>query len=144
SGSIGAVCRLLHVAGLDIGPASPEQLKRWALVLHGMALMSGPGTSPHDPSTRPGGAFANAGLSEQRFTRLLVARGPAFRDQIPRIARFVAGQGHRFDWEPLARLILYEGRNEEAAEDIRLRLAAQFYAVRARAEDTEKQRETNA
>jgi CRISPR system Cascade subunit CasB len=136
SSGIGAVCRLLHMAGFDGGQASPEHLKRWALVLHGMALMSGPGTNPHNPSKRPGGAFADAKLSDQRFTRLLNARGPAFRDLIPRLARFVAGQGQSFDWEPLARLILYEGRNEQVAEDIRLRIAAQFYAARAKAEDS--------
>jgi CRISPR system Cascade subunit CasB len=131
---IGTACRLLHAAGFDVVAANSDQLKRWTLALHGMALMSGPGLDPHDPSKRAGSAIAEAGLSEQRFTRLLCASGPAFREQIPRLARFLAAKGQRLNWEPIARLVLCEGRDEQAAEEIRLRLAAQYYAARAKSE----------
>jgi CRISPR system Cascade subunit CasB len=142
---IGTACRLLHLAGFDVVAASSDQLKRWTLALHAMALMSGPGVDPHDPSKRAGSAFAEAGLSEQRFTRLLCASGPAFREQIPRLARFLAAKGQRLDWEPIARLVLCEGRDEQTAEEIRLRLAAQYYAARAKSErDTEKKGEADA
>jgi CRISPR system Cascade subunit CasB len=142
---IGTACRLLQAAGFDIGVANSDQLKRWTLALHGMALMSGPGVDPHNPSKRAGSAIADAGLSEQRFTRLLCASGPAFREQIPRLARFLAAKGQRFDWEPLARLVLCEGRDEQAAEEIRLRLAAQYYSARAKSErDAEMKGEADA
>jgi CRISPR system Cascade subunit CasB len=140
-GHIGAVCRLLISAGFAVERASLDQLKRWAVVLHGMALMSGPDLDPHNPSIRVGDGLVNAGLSEQRFTRLLSARGPAFREQVPRLARFLAARHQSLDWLPLARLILYEELNREAAEDIRLRIASQYYSARAKAEKTETEGE---
>jgi hypothetical protein len=39
-------------------------------------------------------------------------------------------------------LILYEERDEDAAEDIRLRIASAYYAARGRAEKSETQGET--
>jgi hypothetical protein len=62
-GGIGAVCRLLLAAGFAVERASLDQLRRWALVLHGMALMSGPDIDPHDPSVRVGAGLVNAGLA---------------------------------------------------------------------------------
>lgn len=145
-GRIAAVCRLLDKCGWDLERTSPDDLRRWTLVLHTLALMSGPGTNPHDPAKPTGGTIADAGLSEARFARLLTARGPAFRDLLPRLARFLAAQHQRLDCAPLAELVFRESWNEERAEQIRLRLAAQYYAARAHQDGAsgDRHRETAA
>lgn len=143
-GRIAAVCRLLALCGWDVGGTPTDILSRWALILHALALMSAPGRDPHDPRASAGGAIAESGLSEARFTRLLTARGLAFRDHVPRIARFLAAKGQRLDCRPLAELVFAHDRNEQKAEEIRLRLATQYYAALSRKGAAAEDRETNA
>lgn len=126
---VGAVCRLLLRADVAVEGFDADDLHRLALTLHVLALLSGSGADPHDPRTSAGRGFADAGLSEARFRRLLTARGPAFRDQVVRVARFLAGRAQRLDCRQFIRLILVEGADEEAAEETRIRLARDYYAA---------------
>lgn len=128
-GGIGAVCRVLIRAGVAVERLDVKDLRRAAHALHLLALLSGSGADPHDPRLPAGRGLAEARLSEARFRRFLTARGPAFRDQATHLARFLAGRGQRLHCGPLIRLLLVEGDDEDAAEAIRLELAAQYYAA---------------
>ncbi|SFU70648.1 CRISPR system Cascade subunit CasB [Methylobacterium sp. 174MFSha1.1] len=123
---IGAVCRLLLACGVEIERLDAPALRRVALAVHFQALLSGSGADPQAP-VRAGAGLVQAGLSEGRFRRFLTARGPAFDDQIPRLARFLAGRGQRLDARPLVELILLGGEDGSRAEDIRLILARDYY-----------------
>ena len=125
---VGAVCRLLLRADVAVEGFDADDLHRLALTLHVLALLSGSGADRTIPG-RPRPGFADAGLSEARFRRLLTARGPAFRDQVVRVARFLAGRAQRLDCRQFIRLILVEGADEEAAEETRIRLARDYYAA---------------
>ena len=78
-----------QVARLDIGPASEA---RWLLFTRLVALMTPAGrdSTIHDPGLSLGAALAEAGLSEQRFARLLAARSHARDDALERAIRMAA------------------------------------------------------
>jgi CRISPR type I-E-associated protein CasB/Cse2 len=132
------VLRLLarHASeGLEYGA---DELRRWALVLHGMALMA---PEHHRSAVPVGRALFGPGreplYTESRLARLLSARGPAFRAQVPRLARQLKGKDQALDWCELADLILAEGRDEARAEQARERIARAYYRTEAAAQKTE-------
>lgn len=98
---------------------------RWATLVHAMAIGAKAGDSPPDGDA--GEAFARAGLSEARFTRLLAARDAAFRDQLVLVARFMHAHDIGFSWRRLGRLVLDEGRREDSADRLRFELARGYY-----------------
>jgi CRISPR type I-E-associated protein CasB/Cse2 len=114
-----------------------DELRRWALVLHGMAL-----TAPrlHRSTLPVGRALFGLGreplYAETRLARLLSARGPAFRAQVPRLARQLKAKDQALDWRELADLILAEGRDEARAEQARERIARAYYRTEAAAQKT--------
>ena len=114
---------------------------KWALILHGIALMtprnSGDGNSrtAHDGYTAVGRALFLGGephrergfYSETRLNRLLTARGPVLRTLLARMFRMFASAGVSFNWREMAQFILNEGYDNEAAERARRRIARDYY-----------------
>jgi CRISPR type I-E-associated protein CasB/Cse2 len=114
-----------------------DELRRWALVVHGMALMA----PEHHRATLPvGRALFGPGreplYAESRLARLLSARGLAFRTQVPRLARQLKAKDQALDWREFADLILAEGRDEARAEQSRERIAGAYYRTEAAAQKT--------
>jgi CRISPR system Cascade subunit CasB len=122
---IAALSRALIYADLEPDTWRPETWQRWALIAHGMALAG------HDASQALGQQLSQAGVSESRVTKLLTARGDAFRQLLPRVLRLIASKGVASNWHELGGLILNQDRDEEKAEDIRLKIAGRFFSAEA-------------
>jgi hypothetical protein len=103
---------------------NPSAFRRWALVVHCLAIMRG----RIDMGVPAGGALFALGLTEARLNQLLAADEDVLFDLLPRIARRVAAQGAAFDWRPLARLVLGDA---EAAEAARLGIARAYARAQA-------------
>jgi CRISPR type I-E-associated protein CasB/Cse2 len=107
-----------------------DEAIRWATLVHIVAI-----TAPcENGALWSGKALASAGLSEARFTKLLAARGKAFREQLCIIARYLAAKQTSIDWGDLGELALVEGRDEERAETLRFRVARGYYRELGRAD----------
>ncbi|WP_297485267.1 type I-E CRISPR-associated protein Cse2/CasB [Ferrovum sp.] len=122
---IAALSRALIYAELGPDTWKPETWQRWALIAHGMALAG------HDASQSLGQQLSQAGVSESRVTKLLTSRGDAFRQLLPRLLRLIASKGIAPNWHELGGLILNQERDEEKAEDIRLKIAGRFFSSEA-------------
>ncbi|MDP3872860.1 MAG: type I-E CRISPR-associated protein Cse2/CasB [Methyloversatilis sp.] len=120
---IGALAHALVLAGIEPDDWKTGTWHRWALLAQGMALAG------HDGSSRLGAQFAHASVSESRVTRLLTARGDAFRQQVPRLARLMASRRIAPNWLEFGALILATDRDEAHAEALRLRIAGSYYAA---------------
>lgn len=124
---------------------NPVVERKWALILHGIALMtptsSGKGVTrtAHNGFIPVGQALfwgreaqASRGFySESRLNRLLTARGPMLRTLLARLFRMLASDVP-FNWREMASFILNEGYNEEAAEQARHRIARAYYQAERR------------
>ncbi len=110
------------------GEARDLAEQRWASILCGMATTAGLNRFGRSA----GEALADAGVSEQRFDRLLRATGARLHDELRTVARFVASKGEELDWTDLARLVLTDGT--EAAELARRALARTYYRTLHRLE----------
>lgn len=117
-GSGGSAFFWRQVAHLDIPPA---QEAMWLQFSRLVALMTPASRyqSIHDPSRPLGAAMAETGLSEQRFARLLAARGAARGDALERAVRMMARKVTGLDVTHLAWAIL---RPDETS-----RLARAYY-----------------
>lgn len=95
-----------QVARLEI---SQGQEPAWRLFTRLVAMMTPASriTSIHEPGHLLGAAMAEADLSEQRFSRLLAARGPARDDALERAVRMIARKVTGLDVTDLARAILW-------------------------------------
>lgn len=122
---IAALSRALIYAELDPETWKPETWQRWALITHGMALVK------HDASQSLGQQLSKADVSESRVTKLLTARGDAFCQLLPRLLRLIASKGVAVNWHELGGLILNQERDEERADDIRLKIAGYFFSAEA-------------
>lgn len=122
---IAALSRALIYAELEPDTWKPETWQRWALIAHGMALAG------HDASQNLGQQLSKADVSESRVTKLLTARGDAFRQLLPRLLRLIASKSIAPNWHELGGLILSQERDEEKAEDIRLKIAGRFFSAEA-------------
>lgn len=109
--------------------------KRWALVAHGMALAG------HDSNQRLGqqlGTIQNGQpvVAEARVTKLLVSRDDAFLQIVPRLLRLLASKQVKPNWYDLSQLIHKNDAKEPAiqqeAEDLRLRIAGDYFSSIAR------------
>ncbi len=123
---IAALARALNYAELQPDTWKPEVWRYWALIAHGMALAG------HDASQSLGQQLSKADVSESRVTKLLTARGDAFHQLIPRLLRLLASKNVAPNWRELGGLILSQGRDEEKAEDIRLKIAGRFFSAEAK------------
>ena len=125
---------------------SPEVERKWALIIHGIALMTptnrgqGGSRSAHEASTMVGEAlFRGGGLadregfySETRLNRLLTARGAVLHALLARMFRMVAASDLSFDWREMASFILSEDFDEHQAENARRRIARAYYRAERR------------
>lgn len=122
---IAALSRALIYAELEPDTWKHETWQRWTLIAHGMALAG------HDASQSLGQQLSKADVSESRVTKLLTARGDAFRQLLPRLLRLIASKGIAPNWHELGGLILSQERDEEKAENIRLKIAGRFFSAEA-------------
>lgn len=134
---IAALSRVLIQAGLspDTDTWHPNTWKRWALVAHGMALAG------HDKGKRLGqqlGTIQNGqpAIAEARVTKLLVSRGDAFLQIVPRLLRLLASKQVKPNWYDLSKLIhkndAKEAADQQEAEALRLRIAGDYFSAIAR------------
>ena len=138
-----AYWRLMADRGL-LGSSTWEA--KWALILHGIALMTRTAGSEvanriaHDRHMPVGRALFLGGdagrresgyYSESRLNRLLTARGPFLRTLLARMFRMMAAANQPFNWGEMARFILYEGY-EEQSEHARRRIASEYYQAERR------------
>lgn len=109
----------------------PSAESKWALVLHGMALMA-----PNiDSETPVGRALFYGGdnqrnqafYSDLRFKRLLNSQGVMLRSLLSEVFRMMSASGQSFDWYEMASFILNE--DEESLEAARLQMARDYYAT---------------
>lgn len=139
-----AFWRLMAHRGLLGNPAWEA---KWALILHGIALMtrtSGSemaGRTAHDGNMPVGRALFLGGdpgrrdsgyYSESRLNRLLTARGPILRTLLARMFRMLAASNQPFNWGEMARFILYEDFDEEGSERARRHIARAYYQAERR------------
>ena len=127
-----------------LGDPSVESI--WALILHGIALMTptssgdGAARTAHNGNMPVGRALflgsedrREKGLfSETRFNRLLTARGPMLRTLLARMFRMLAAANVSLNWREMAQFILSEGDDEEATEQARRRMARAYYQAERR------------
>lgn len=116
-------------------------IEKWALIMHGIALMAhGTGTA-HRPGSLVGktlylGAETEPGergfYSEDRLATLLAARGAALHSLLSRLFRMLSNERGAFNWREMAWFILNEGYNEVQAEQSRIEIARAYYQTARR------------
>ena len=148
------------LASRDLLDNSNREVERkWALILHGIALMTRTAAadlnsrSAHNRDVPVGRALylgsestrATAFYSETRFNRLLNAREDMLRVLLGRMFRMAAGGGVTFNWREMANFIRnadfgdsdeaaeFFRRRDEAAERSRRRMARHYYQTQHRA-----------
>ena len=116
-------------------------IRKWGLIMHGIALMAHGGRLAHNPHLSVGRVLYLGGAqqpgdkgfySADRLATLLAARGPTLHRLLARLFRILANEGCAFDWHEMARFILNEGHNEEQAEQSRIRIARGYYRTEPR------------
>ncbi|MYA01028.1 MAG: hypothetical protein F4Y35_04515 [Chloroflexi bacterium] len=125
---------------------------KWALILHGIALMTpragdeGDSRTAHEGYMPVGRALFLGGdanrpergyYAESRLNRLLTARGPMLRSLLARMFRMMAAADQPFNWREMARFILNEDYDEERFEMARRRIASEYYQAERRSARTE-------
>ena len=135
--------RLLAKEGLLVHDLAVE--RKWALILHGIALMTptnageGITRTAHDSQMPVGSALFLGGevrrgdlafYSETRLNRLLTAREEMLRTLLARMFRMLAAAGVCFNWREMARFIFNDG--EAATEEARRRIASAYYQAERR------------
>ena len=124
----------------------PEVERKWALILHGIALMTPKGGddesrgSAHNGQMPVGRALYLGGeatseqgfYSETRLKRLLTSRGGMTRTLLARAFRMLASANVTFSWREMANFLRNDGFNEEAAEWHRHRIARDYFQAQRR------------
>lgn len=104
--------------------------RRWAVIMSGMAAMSGMGGGRRGLAD----ALVEADVSEERVVRLLRARGAMLHDVVRGIVHQLGSRGIDAHWHDLADLILSDGEFHE--ETVRRRIARGYYGRLARLESS--------
>ena len=119
--------------------------RKWALIIHGIALMTRTNgdsvavRTAHDSAMPVGRALFEGGYSQSRFSRLMTARGGMFFSLLARMFRMMASVGQPFNWYQMAQLILAEDYDEAQAERMRRIIARDYYWAEDRAERSSHQ-----
>ena len=119
-------------------PRNPD-IRKWGLILHGMALMAHGAGLAHRPNIFVGQALHQGNgkrtpfYSEERLATLLAARGPALYRLLARLFRMLANDGCSFNWREMAWFILNEEYDERQAEESRNGIARAYYQAERRA-----------
>lgn len=125
----GTVSGLLMSAGLsNVGKMSDSVFRRWSIVAHCAALLSGTGrNNAHAPGWQNGlGRRLQAvGYSENRLMRLTSAKGTALEGQVVRAVRFIAQSGGG----PVDLRTIRDLLNPEKAETARMAIARSYYSA---------------
>lgn len=125
----------------DDAARDPDAERKWALIAHGIALMTRtgnanvPARSAHNRNVPVGRALFDGGesgrarayYSELRLNKLLTARGDMARALLARMFRMMGIAEQSFNWYEMADLILSDGYDEEKAEDVRRKIARSYY-----------------
>ena len=125
---------------------SSETERKWALIVHGIALMTprngdiGEIKTAHDGRMPVGRALYLGGdparsegfYSETRLKRLLSSRGDMTRTLLARAFRMLAAKNVTFSWREMANFIRSDGFDEEAAERCRYRIARDYFRAQYR------------
>jgi len=127
---VAALSRALIQAEMEPENWRPETWQRWALIAHGMAL------ARQDDKRAFGEQLCSAQVAETRVTKLLTARGDAFRQLIPPLLRLLASRDVAPNWYELGSLILSEGKpdteSQDRAEEIRMKIAGRYFSALAK------------
>ena len=128
----------LHVMAKVGYPRNPDDEIKWALILHGIALMT---PNAHNSSMSVGKALFLGGennrqegrgfYSRSRLNKLLNARGKIRRALLARMFRMMANTGQPFNWYEMADFILNED-DKEASEQARRLIAREYYRAERR------------
>lgn len=125
----GTVSGLLISAGLnDVGKMSDIAFRRWSIIAHCAALLSGKErNNAHAPGWENGlGRRLQAvGYSENRLMRLTSAKGAALEGQVVHAVRFIAQSGGG----PIDLRTIRDLLNPEKAEFARLAIARSYYSA---------------
>lgn len=111
-----------------------EGLRRWALVVHAMALAAPDLHRGRGEADRPGRALFEAGFSEFRLARLLDATAADLPVAVPRAVRFLAAKGRAFDAVALARFVHGVWAGGARAEEQREALARDYFRAEREAD----------
>jgi len=124
-----AFWKLLVRAGM---PQNPN-IRKWGLIMHGMALMSHGAALAHRPRLSVGRVlYQGEGnrvpfYSEKRLSTLLAARGTTLHRLLARLFRMLSVEKCAFNWIEMAKFILYEGYDEGLSDQIRFKIARAYY-----------------
>ena len=102
-------------------------IRRWALVIHALALAAPDLHRGRGPADRLGRALFDAGFSELRLGRLLEASPDDLIVVVPRTVRFLVAKGRGFDPVPLARFVLGAWAGGVRADEQREALARDYF-----------------
>ena len=127
------------------GMPTNASVAKWALIIHGIALMAHKTGRAHHPGMPVGRTLYlgpdsrrdAAFYSESRLSRLLTARGQMLQELLARLFRMLATQGCAFNWREMAWFILNDGQNGEEAEKARMQIAREYYRVQRRSAPTD-------
>ncbi|WP_020373818.1 type I-E CRISPR-associated protein Cse2/CasB [Sulfobacillus thermosulfidooxidans] len=112
----------LAVTYLPEGWTHPSLRSDWLTIVAGMATMF---PRIHQSDRPLGRVLAQAGYSEARLERLLVADDMVRRVLVQRLTRFLAAKLMSVNWIELGALLLL--RDHERRESLHLRIAQDFY-----------------
>lgn len=119
------VCRLLLERDVTLDDDNGDQLLRWCVIVHALALARG----AHSKAVKIGDAlvkirFISTDGREHRINQLLGADAAMLAQLIPRLARRLHANGAEMDFLPLMELMLTAGRDEVRADAVRLQVAS--------------------
>ncbi len=123
-------------------PRSPD-VRKWGLIIHGIALVSHGAEKAHNPKIPVGRVLYEGNgkrvpfYSEERLAKLLAARGPTLHRLLARLFRMLGGCA--FNWREMAWFILNEGYNEDRADQARVKIARDYYQADNYAQRTQNQ-----
>ena len=134
-----AFWKLMSKRGMPIDP----DVKKWGLIMHGIALMAHTAGQAHNSRVHVGTALysgrerqrSQALYSEDRLNRLLAARGSTLHRILTHLFRMLASQRCAFDWREMSWYILNEGCDESEAEESRRKIARAYYIEAGRNEN---------
>ena len=106
-----------------------EGIRKWGLIMHGIAVMSHTENRAHNPNWRVGRVLFEVigGSSDNRLATLLAARGTILHQNLARLFRRLSVATRAFDWYEMAWFILNEGCYEERADEARIKIARAYY-----------------
>lgn len=117
-------------------PRNPD-IRKWGLIMHGIALMSHGAGLAHNPRIPVGQAVYQV-YTERRLATLLEARGSTLHSLLTRLFRMLGNQKCAFNWRAMAWFILNEGYNEERAEAARVEIARAYYQAEYNAQQSQE------